>query len=267
MPTACASDLESDSEARGPVAMTIWEKPSSAGSSSEAISRSTTRMLGSCRISSVSLWEKALRSTASALPAGTRVASAAAMKGLAKSRSSCLSRPMPLASSSLRREFEQTSSEKLSALCAGDRFPGFCSKRVTGTPERASTLAHSQPARPAPTMATLGSDDIVCMDSILLVLILFRVSAQPYPRGRFRPGTRTRASRSSQHLPSTAWLQASLLRHRQMPLSQQSATFVTAGTASGQVPACQSKQMLLQAEACQYVYFLCHQHAGACRQA
>ena len=60
------------------------------------------------------------QATASALPAGTRTASATAMSALPSSRSSCLIRPTPDASSSDRKELEQTSSASCGMECAGE---------------------------------------------------------------------------------------------------------------------------------------------------
>ena len=71
-------------------------------------------------------------STASAPPAGTRVASAASMTSEPSVRISSLSSPTAFSSRSERSEFEQTSSANPSHLCAGVRLHGFISYSVTG---------------------------------------------------------------------------------------------------------------------------------------
>ena len=97
---------------------------------------------------------KASRSTASAPPAATRVASAAFSRWLPSSFISALSRPEAESSRSAFRLLEQTSSAKPSLLWAGLNLTGFCSYRSTCTPCSASQRAASQPARPAPKIVT-----------------------------------------------------------------------------------------------------------------
>ncbi len=70
-------------------------------------------MFGSPSMTRVTSAENRSRSTARALPAGTRVASAAARTRLPRARISSLSNPTPVDGSSERRELEQTSSAKL----------------------------------------------------------------------------------------------------------------------------------------------------------
>ena len=126
---------------------------SSAASSSDCTCCRTRRMFASASTRSLMLRAKASRSTARALPAGTRQASAASINWLPKARISALSSPTPEVGSSDRRELEHTSSARWSLTWAGERNRGFCSKSSTVCPERARRNAHSQPARPPPTTA------------------------------------------------------------------------------------------------------------------
>src|SRR5699024_5672067 len=114
-------------------------------------------MFGWDLIFSVTARANASRSTASAPPASTRFASAQARIRLSRRRSSSLSSPAALVSSSERSEFEQTSSAKSSEWCAGLCCTGFISCRRTLTPRCASCHAASQPARPAPTTVTVST--------------------------------------------------------------------------------------------------------------
>ena len=98
--------------------------------------------------------EKALRSTARAPPASTRVASAQDRIRESRRRSSSFKRPTAFSSWSLRRELEQQSSAKYSVSWAGVFFSGFISRRVTWMPRLASCQAASLPARPAPITVT-----------------------------------------------------------------------------------------------------------------
>ena len=66
-------------------------------------------------------------STASAPPAATLFVSALSMISEPILRISAFNRPTALVSSSLRSEFEQTSSAKYSDVCAGVIFAGFIS--------------------------------------------------------------------------------------------------------------------------------------------
>ena len=68
---------------------------------------------------------KAKRSTASASPAGTRVASAHARISEPARRSSALSRPAGDSTASERSEFEQTISASSGVECAADITSGF----------------------------------------------------------------------------------------------------------------------------------------------
>jgi len=71
--------------------------------------------------------ENPLRSTASAPPASTRVASAQVMMREPSRRSSSFNSPTAFSSWSLRRELEQHSSAKSFVTWAGVRFSGFIS--------------------------------------------------------------------------------------------------------------------------------------------
>ena len=111
----------------------------------------------SCSLSARVIYsEKPSRSTASAPPAATRFASADSMMSEPIFRISALRSPTALLSSSLRREFEQTSSAKPAALCAGVYFSGFISMSLTFIPRFASCHAHSLPASPAPKTVTVS---------------------------------------------------------------------------------------------------------------
>ena len=103
MASAMAGDVS------GPVAMMTGP----AGTSQH--SPGSTVMRGFSRIRAVTRAEKPCRSTASAPPAGTRLASAARMMSESKRRISSLSRPQALESLSALSELEQTSSAKPSA--------------------------------------------------------------------------------------------------------------------------------------------------------
>ena len=113
-------DADRLSLANGPAEMTTRSNPSKAGSSRSAMALRTSVIFGSASTSSVTFPANSSRSTASALPAGTRVASATAMSALPSSRSSCLIRPTPDASSSDRKELEQTSSASCGMEGAGE---------------------------------------------------------------------------------------------------------------------------------------------------
>ena len=81
--------------------------------------------------------EKPSRSTASAPPAGTWLASAARITSEPSRRISSCSRPTALVlASSERNEFEQTSSARPSVLCAAVLRTGRISCSTTGTPRR-----------------------------------------------------------------------------------------------------------------------------------
>ena len=105
---------------------------------------------------SVTAAEKPSRSTASAEPAGTLCASAAAMISEPSPRISAWSSPTALlAASSERKLFEQTSSASPSVWCAGVISPvPRISERRTLRPASASCQAASEPARPPPTICT-----------------------------------------------------------------------------------------------------------------
>ena len=95
------------------------------------------------------------RSTASAAPAGTRLASAARMTSEPSRRISSFSRPTALSSLSPRKELLQTSSASRSVLCTAVGRTGRISYSVTGTPREAACQAASEPARPPPTIVIM----------------------------------------------------------------------------------------------------------------
>src|SRR4029453_17556424 len=101
--------------------------------------------------------EKPSRSTASAPPAGTWLASAQRMISEPSRRISACSRPTALlAASSERNELEQTSSARPSVRCASVIRCGRISCRTTRTPPLATCQAASEPARPPPTTWTVS---------------------------------------------------------------------------------------------------------------
>jgi len=102
------------SDVSGPVA-TMMGVPVDAGT--RATSSRTTVMSGCDATASVTARENASRSTASAAPAGTRVASAARMINESSRRISSFRTPTALSSLSLRKELLQTSSARPSVLC------------------------------------------------------------------------------------------------------------------------------------------------------
>ena len=128
-PIACASA----GEVSGPVAtMTLSHSGGGSATSSRRISIS-----GWPLSASVTAAEKPSRSTASAPPAGTWLASAARITSEPSRRISSCSRPTALVSrSSERNELEHTSSAKPSVLCAAVLSVGRISCSTTGTPRR-----------------------------------------------------------------------------------------------------------------------------------
>ena len=80
---------------------------------------------------SVTLAANSPRSTASALPAGTRTPSATRRISESMRRISSFSRPAAWSSASPRRLLEQTSSAKSAVWCTGVLFTGRISKRST----------------------------------------------------------------------------------------------------------------------------------------
>ena len=111
-------------------------------------------MRGCSSIASVMKRENRLRSTASARPAGTAVASAARSTSEPSRRISSLSSPTALPSEAARSELLHTSSASSGLACAGEKRSGFISCSTTSTPRSASWKAASEPARPAPTTTT-----------------------------------------------------------------------------------------------------------------
>ncbi len=97
--------------------------------------------------------ENPSRSTASAPPAGTWLASAVRITSESSRRISSCSNPTALCSgSSERNELEHTSSASPEVLCAAVPRSGRISCNTTGTPWPTICHAASQPARPPPTM-------------------------------------------------------------------------------------------------------------------
>ena len=94
--------------------------------------------------------EKTSLSTASAPPAATEHSRAIGTVSEPSLAISSFKRPAAESILLALRELEQTSSAKLSDLCAGDFLSGFCSKRVTLYPLSAICHAASTPASPAP---------------------------------------------------------------------------------------------------------------------
>src|SRR5207247_1297147 len=98
---------------------------------------------------------KPSRSTASAPPAGSLWASAAARISEPQRRISSCSSPTALfIASSERKELEQTSSASRSVACASVARSGRISCSTAVTPARASCQAASLPASPPPTTCT-----------------------------------------------------------------------------------------------------------------
>ena len=147
---AGSSAPPSASEVSGPVAIT-------AGDGISRTSSRTTRMRGWDVTRSCTAHEKISRSTASAAPPGTRANSAHSSSRLPSRRSSALSSPCALPSSSDLKELLQTSSARRSVWCAGVRTAGRISYSVTSTPRAASAQAASQPASPPPTTTAVTS--------------------------------------------------------------------------------------------------------------
>ena len=152
----------SGAEVRGPVAtMTL---PHSAGGRPAISARSISIRGWSCR-ALVTAAENPSRSTASAPPAGTWLASAQRMISEPSRRISACSRPTALlAASSERNELEQTSSARPSVRCASVIRNGRISCRTTRTPALATCQAASEPARPPPitwTVSVWGVEEIM----------------------------------------------------------------------------------------------------------
>ena len=123
----------SGAEVKGPVAM-MTLRQSAGGRPSISARRTSIRGWSSSAL--VTAAENPSRSTASAPPAGTWLASAARMISEPSRRISACSRPTALlAASSERNEFEHTSSARLSVRCASVIRWGRISCRTTGTPD------------------------------------------------------------------------------------------------------------------------------------
>ena len=137
----------SGAEVRGPVAtMTL---PQSAGGRPAISVAARSRSADGRASALVTAAENPSRSTASAPPAGTWLASAARMISEPSRRISACSRPTALlAASSERNELEQTSSARPSVWCASVIRAGRISCSTTGTPALAICQAASEPARP-----------------------------------------------------------------------------------------------------------------------
>ncbi len=140
----------SGAEVRGPVA-TITFSQSTGGR--PAISARSIAIRGWPSSARVTAAEKPSRSTASAPPAGTWLASAARMISEPSRRISACNRPTALlAASSERKELEQTSSARPEVACASVIRTGRISCSTTRQPASAACQAASEPARPPPTM-------------------------------------------------------------------------------------------------------------------
>src|SRR5262245_16518961 len=140
---------ERASDVSGPVATITGERSLDSGI---AVTSSRTMVISGCADNAVVIVsEKRSRSTASAAPAGTRLASAARITTDPSRRISSFSRPTALSSLSPRKEFEQTSSARRSVLCTAVGRAGRISYSVTGTPWAAACQAASDPAKPPPT--------------------------------------------------------------------------------------------------------------------
>ena len=147
-PETCWMAAASAGEVSGPVATTTLSQ-SSGGR--PATSPRSTVISGSADSASSTAAAKPWRSTAKALPAGTRWASATRMTSEPARRISSCNNPTALAkASSERNEFEQTSSHSRSVTCAAVPRPGRISCSTAGTPARATCHAASQPASPPP---------------------------------------------------------------------------------------------------------------------
>ncbi len=143
------------SEVSGPVAM-ITGPPASAAAGMAVTSSRSTSMSGCAPMAAVTAAANRPRSTASAAPAGTRVASAQRMMIEPRRRISSFSTPTALSSLSPRKLLEQTSSARLSLWCTSVGRTGRISWRRTRTPREAACHAASHPARPPPMMVTTG---------------------------------------------------------------------------------------------------------------
>lgn len=131
----------------------------STGSSSDSTCCSTRVRLAWAVTRSVMARAKASRSTARALPAGTRWP-ASSIKSLPRARISALSRPTPEVSSSERRELEHTSLSQVITDMGSRPVGGLLFKQgygVTGAPDGGAFT----PAAPPPTTAM----DMVCIHS------------------------------------------------------------------------------------------------------
>ena len=139
------------SDVSGPLAMTVTGSRSISATSSRR-----TVISGSFEIASVTFSAKAMRSTASACPAGTAHSRAISISSEPALRSSSFSSQGAVFTVSDFREFEQTSSAKSLVRCAGVDRNGRISKSSTAMPRRAHCHAASEPASPAPTILMLG---------------------------------------------------------------------------------------------------------------
>ena len=148
VPVSARIASASGAAVRGPVAMTTL--PQSSGGRVSTTPRSMV-ISGSARIVVSTAALNASRSTASAPPAGTRLASPDDRISEPQRRISSCSRPTALFSmSSERNELEQTSSARPSVWWASVMRTGRISCRITGTPARAICHAASLPANPPP---------------------------------------------------------------------------------------------------------------------
>ncbi len=146
MPSRAVMAAASRSEVRGPVAMI----PASGSS----VASSRTILIRGCDwIRSSTSRAKTSRSTASAVPPGTRASSAQGRSMLPRRRSSALSRPCAVEVSTDLKVLLHTSSASRPVWCAAVPVTGRISCSVTSTPRSASAHAASLPARPPPMTA------------------------------------------------------------------------------------------------------------------
>ena len=150
----------------------------SASAGSSVTSLCITRTPGAFVTASVILSENAFRSTASAPPAGTRVCFALSTQIDEKVSISAFKSPAAEFKRSAFNEFEQTSSAKVSALWAGERFSGFISYKSTANPARLNCHAASHPARPAPMTAAFFFCALILLSSSRGIYVL------PFSRSR-----------------------------------------------------------------------------------
>ena len=147
-PVSAPMAAASFGEVSGPVAMMTLVQPAGG---SPSISSRMISISGWAATAAVTCAANPVRSTASAPPAGSLCASAAARISKSRRRISRCSMPMALACGlSARNELEQTSSARSPVRCAGVCRTGRISCSATRRFWRAICHAASAPARPPP---------------------------------------------------------------------------------------------------------------------